>query len=352
MKRQYPTLAEVAKVAGVSLMTASRAINNRPGVSPEKREDILRIADEMGYVVNRAAQKLSGARTRIIAVVAELHTPFTSDLVLGMGAVARAADYEMLVYSLPVCDRRPPGSILDLLRQIADGVIVILPYESDYLESVVSAHIPVVTIEQGIESAFPSVTADNYQGGRSALQHLIELGHRRIAFISGNDRLTSARDRRRAYRDVLAQARLPYDPDLEVTGDFSRKSGFEAANKLLALPDRPTAIFAANDISAYGAIAAIREAGLSVPGDISVVGFDDIPIASQLHPQLTTVRQPLQQMARASVNLLLALVAGLDAPSEQIVLPTQLIVRESTVALRGRRRADAATRTAAAPSLR
>lgn len=340
MKRQFPTLAEVAKVAGVSLMTASRAINNRPGVSPEKREDILRIADEMGYVVNRAAQKLTGARTRIIAVVAELHTPFTSDLLLGMGAVARAADYEMLVYSLPVRDRRPPGSILDLLRQIVDGVIVILPYESDYLESMATAHIPVVTIEQGAVSAFPSVTADNYQGGLSALQHLIELGHRRIAHIAGNDRLTSARDRRRAYHDILAQARLPYDPDLEVDGDFSRKGGFEAAQKLLALADRPTAIFAANDISAYGAIAAIREAGLSVPGDISVVGFDDIPIASQLHPQLTTVRQPLQQMARAAVNLLLALVAGLDAPSEQIVLPTQLILRESTTPLKAKKRKD------------
>lgn len=344
MKRHYPTLAEVAKVAGVSLMTASRAINNRPGVSPEKREDILRIADEMGYVVNRAAQKLSGARTRIIGVVAELHTPFTSDLLLGMGAVARAADYEMLVYSLPVCDRRPPHSIIDMLRQIADGVIVILPYESDYLESMATAHIPVVTIEQGIESAFPSVTADNYQGGCSALRHLIELGHRRIAFISGNDRLTSARDRRRAYRDVLAQARLPYDPALEVDGDFLRKSGFEAAQKLLALDDRPTAIFAANDTSAYGAIAAIREAGLSVPGDISVVGFDDIPIASQLHPQLTTVRQPLQQMARASVNLLLALIAGLDAPSEQIVLPTQLIVRESTTPLKVKRKKEEAVK--------
>lgn len=340
MKRQYPTLAEVAKVAGVSLMTASRAINNRPGVSPEKREDILRIADEMGYVVNRAAQKLSGARTRIIGVVAELHTPFTSDLLLGMGAVARAANYEMLVYSLPDRDRRPPGSIIDLLRQIADGVIVILPYESDYLETMATAHVPVVTIEQGTASVFPSVTADNYQGGCAALQHLIELGHRRIGFITGNDRLTSARDRRRAYRDILAQARLPYDPALEVQGDFSRKSGFEAAKQLLALDERPTAIFAANDMSAYGAIAAIREAGLSVPGDISVVGFDDIPIAAQLHPQLTTIRQPLQQMARAAVNLLLALVAGLDAPSEQIVLPTQLIVRESTHAAKGRRKSD------------
>lgn len=340
MKRQYPTLAEVAKVAGVSLMTASRAINNRPGVSPEKREDILRIADEMGYVVNRAAQKLTGARTRIIGVVAELHTPFTSDLLLGMGAVARAANYEMLVYSLPDRDRQPPGSIIDLLRQIADGVIVILPYESDYLESMATAHIPVVTIEQGASSIFPSVTADNYQGGCAALQHLIELGHRRIGFISGNDRLTSARDRRRAYHDILAQARLPFDRGLEVTGDFSRKGGFEAANRLLALEDRPTAIFAANDISAYGAIAAIREAGLKVPDDISVVGFDDIPIASQMHPQLTTIRQPLQQMARAAVNLLLALVAGLDAPSEQIVLPTQLIVRESTLTFKARRRHD------------
>ncbi|MDR3517086.1 MAG: LacI family DNA-binding transcriptional regulator [Azospirillaceae bacterium] len=332
MKKPVPTLAEVAKVAGVSQMTASRAINNRSGVSKEKREDIQRIADEMGYVVNRAAQRLSGGRTRVIGVMAQLHTTFTAELVLGAGGAARAAGYEMLVYSLPDNDRRPPGSVVDLLRQIADGVIALLPYESDYLETLSAAHLPVITVDyRGEESPFPSVASDSYEGGRTAVRHLAELGHRRIAHITGNERLASARDRRRAYLDTMAQLGLAIDPAQIATGDFSQRSGFEAANRLLALNPRPTAIFAANDISALGAISAIRDAGLRVPEDLSVVGFDDIPVAAQLHPPLTTIRQPMQQMGRSAVNMLLALIVGLEAPSPRITLPTQLIVRGSTV---------------------
>jgi LacI family transcriptional regulator len=295
----------------------------------------------MGYVVNRAAQKLSGVRTRIIGVITELHTPFSSELVLGIGSVAHDADYEMLVYSLPDKDRQPTGRILDLMQQFADGVIVILPYEASYLESRRGGNLPVVTIDQGVESPFPSVMADNYQGACSVLRHFIEGGHSRIAFVTGNERLASARERHRGYRDVLVQARIPFDPTLEVQGDFSLQSGIEAGRRLFALPQPPTAIFAANDAMATGVLAAAQEAGLRVPEDVSVAGFDDVPmlggivagIVGGATPTLTTVRQPLDQMARAAVNMLLALVAGVEAPSREIVLPTELIVRGSTRAL-------------------
>jgi LacI family transcriptional regulator len=338
-----PTLAEVAKIAGVSLMTASRAVNNRPGVSERTREEILRIADEIGYVANRAAQKLSGGKTHLIGVIAQLHTPFTSELVLGIGSAARAVDYEMLVYSLPADDRRPPGNVVELLQQVADGVIVILPYESDYLDALSRSHIPIVTIDQGKELPFPAVIADNYQGARLAVQHLADLGHRRIGFITGNERLASARDRHRAFLDMRHQLGLDEAPDLVVRGDFMQKSGYEAAKRLLSLENPPTAIFAANDVSAMGALAAIRKAGLRSPEDISVVGFDDIPLAGQLHPGLTTVRQPLSQMARAAVNVMLAMIAGVDAPMPLITLPTQLVVRETTMApAPARARAEAA----------
>ena len=347
--RLPPTLAEIAKIAGVSQMTASRAVNNRSGVSERKREEILRIADELGYVINRAAQKLSGGRTRIIGVMAQLHTPFTSDLVLGIGSVARAADYEMLVYSLPDADRQPPGSVVDMLQQIADGVIAILPFESGYLDTLAQAHIPVVTIDQGMESPFPSVLADSYNGARMAVQHLVDLGHRRIGFITGNERLESARERRQAFEFMRRTLGLHPDPELIAIGDFMHKGGYDAANRLLALPEPPTAIFAANDASAVGAISALREAGRRVPEDMSVIGFDDMPIAVQLHPQLSTIRQPLPAMARAAVNLLLALIAGIDAPSQQILLPTQLIVRETTRALKPARSAGAARPTAPPP---
>ena len=331
-KKQTPTLSEVARIAGVSQMTVSRALNNQPGVSPEKREEILRISDDMGYVINRVAQKLSGGRTRIIGVIAQLHSLYTSELVLGVGSATRAAGYEMLVYSLGEPDKQPPGSIIELLQQIVDGVIVILPFETDYLGLLANARLPIVTIDQGSDLPFPAVTADNYHGACLAMQHLAELGHKRIGFITGNERLASARERYQAYRDMTKQLGLACDDDLIARGDFLQKAGYEAAKGLMALAEPPTAIFAANDVSAAGAFVALREAGKRVPDDVSVIGFDDVPLANQLYPALSTIRQPLPQMARAAVNILLAMIAGLEAPSQRLSLPTQLVARGSTAA--------------------
>ncbi|PLW76079.1 LacI family DNA-binding transcriptional regulator [Cohaesibacter celericrescens] len=337
MKKQVTTLAEVAKVAGVSRMTASRAMNNQPGVSVHTREAILRIADEMGYVANPLAQKLSAGQTRLLGVVVQLHTPFAADLVLGIGSAARGAGYEMLAYSLPSdnTEKANIGNVVSLLQQITDGVIAILPSEGEYLDKLMQSSVPVVTVDTITdEGMFPSVAADSYQGGRLAVSHLAELGHKRIGFISGNQRLTSARARKQAYCDLIAQLNLDQDPDLLIEGDYSQKSGFEAAKKLLALPERPTAIFASNDMGAFGAMTAIRENGLRIPQDISIVGFDDVPLAHQTHPPLTTVHQPLQEMGRAAVNMLIPLILGLDLPSRQTVLSTNLVVRESTAQLK------------------
>ncbi|MGY2050323.1 LacI family DNA-binding transcriptional regulator [Methylobacterium sp. JK268] len=329
-KNDTPTLAEVARIAGVSQMTVSRALNNRPGVSAQKREEIQRIADDLGYAVNRAAQRLSGGRTRTLGVVAQLHSLYTSEIVLGIGSAGRAAGYEMLVYSLVDADRRPPGDVLELLKQFADGVIVVLPFESDYLATLTSASVPIVTIDQGASSPFPTVIADNYEGARAAMRHLADLGHRRIAFITGNGRLASARERLRAFQDMREQLGLSEEEAPIAEGNFLQKGGFEAARQLLARPQPPTAIFAANDVSAAGAVAAAREAGLRVPDDLSVMGFDDTPLAGQLHPTLTTIRQPMREMARAAVNLLLAMIAGIEPPTHRIVLPTELVARQST----------------------
>lgn len=336
MKKKNPVLAEIAKVAGVSLMTASRAVNGQPGVSSEKREEILRIADDMGYVANRVAQRLSGGRSKVIGVIAQLHSLYTSDLVLGIGSAARAVDHEMLVYSLSDTERRPPGAIIDLLRQIVDGVIVILPFQSDYLAHLVEADLPIVTIDEGEDLPFPKIGADNYQGARLAIEHLAQLGHRRIGFIGGNLMLESARDRGRAFFDMQAQLDLDRDPDLVVNGNFMQQGGFDAAAALLKLPVPPTAIFAANDMSAVGALAAIRDAGRSVPDDISLIGFDDVSVAQHVHPRLTTIRQPLGQMSRSAVNTLMAMISGIAPPTQRIILPAELVVRESTSVLKTR----------------
>lgn len=175
-----------------------------------------------------------------------------------------------------------------------------------------------------------------YDGARSAVKHLIDLGHRRIGYITGDERLASAKDRHRAYVDTMAQQGLGRDASLIVKGDFTQKRGFEGTMKLLSLADPPTAIFAANDLSAFGAIAAIHESGLRVPDDISVVGFDDIPTAAQFYPALTTVRQPIHQIGRAAVNTLLARIAGIEPASPQVILPTELILRASTAPCRTR----------------
>lgn len=332
MTRKTVTLAEVAITANVSPMTASRAINNRSGVSRETREQVLKIAADMGYVVNRAAQKLSGGKSHIIGIVAtDLGNQFNSAVIAGASDAAWEAGYETLVYSHVEREKRPSGSVMQLLRQISDGVIVVLPLEFGYLGELTSINIPVITIDhRGEHAEFPSVAADSYEGARTAIKHLLGLGHRRIAYITGDERLASARDRHQAYDDTMAQFGLVADPELVVDGDFSQNSGFNAAKQLLALANPPTAIFAANDLSAFGAIAAIRESGLRVPDDISVLGFDDIPASSQFYPALTTVRQPLQQMSRSAVNTLLALIAGIAPASPQVTLPTELVVRAST----------------------
>ena len=332
MTRKSITLSEVALAARVSPMTASRAINNRSGVSRETQEHVLKVASDLGYVVNRAAQKLSGGKSHIVGVIAtDLENQFTSALIAGTSEAAWEAGYETLIYSHVEREKRPSGSVMQLLRQISDGVIAVLPLEFGYLGELASINIPIITVDhRGEHAEFPSVATDSYEGARAAVKHLIELGHRRIAYITGDERLASAMDRRHAYTETVAQYGLIFDPSLIAVGDFSQNGGFKATAKLLSLPNPPTAIFAANDLSAFGAIAAIREAGLRVPDDISVVGFDDISAASQFFPALTTVRQPLHQIGRSAVNTLLALIAGLEPASPQVTLPTELIVRAST----------------------
>ena len=326
------TLAEVAKATGVTQMTASRALNNRPGVSREKRDEIQRIADQLGYVVSRQTLKFAENQSRIIGVITpELHNSFVTELVVGAGRAARMAGYEMLVYSLADSDHHPSKSVLSLVQQSTAGVVALLPYEYEYLDALVAARLPVITVDQrGQHSKFPSIAADSYDGARRATQHLFDLGHRRIAFVTGDERLGSALDRHRGYRDSLVLLGCVGDPKWVAKGDFTERGGYAAAKKLLALPERPTAIMTANDLSAFGVMAALRDAGLGVPEDISVLGFDDIPAASQIHPGLTTVRQPMQQMGRSAVNTLLAVIARLEPASSHIILPTELVVRGTT----------------------
>jgi LacI family transcriptional regulator len=327
------TLAHVAERAGVSQMTASRALNGRTGVSAKTRREVVRIATQLGYRVNVAARKLSNGRSRIIAVLApDLTNQFIGQLLIGAGEAARKVDYEMLVYTLFDENRRSHDDMLRLLQQFADGLIAILPRgATDYVQALYAASMPIVVLDhRGEVAALPTIASNHYEGASIAMRHLLELGHSRIGFLTGPDEPGACADRLTAYQHVLAQHGLRVDPQLISAGDYTQRGGFEAARRLLSLRKRPTAIFAVNDMAAFGALDAIKDAGLSVPHDISLIGFDDIPTASQTHPPLTTIRQPLVWMGRSAVNTLLAQINGIDVASPRVTLPTELVVRAST----------------------
>jgi LacI family transcriptional regulator len=339
---RIPKLAEVARAAGVSRMTASRALNNRPGVSRPVREEILRLAGEMGYSVNLTAQKLASRRNRILALVAvQMHSPYVSEVVVGAVRAARMAGYEMLLYSLLDPDEQLPATVTQVIGQIAQGVIALLPYTHDYFGALRAAGVPLITVESSVElTEFPTIATDGYNGARDAMRHLMALGHRRIGYITGNERMASAVQRRRGYENGLTERGIRLDRTLIARGDYTQPSGIEAARRLLTLRHPPTAIFSGNDVQALATMAVASEIGLRIPEDLSVVGFDDIPQASQVHPPLTTVRQPMQQMGRSAVNTLLAMLAGIEVASPVLTLPTELVVRKSTAPPRkeGKRR--------------
>lgn len=332
MNSNTPTLAEVAAAAGVSAMTASRALNDQPGVSRQTRDRIVKLASEMGYVTNRVAQKLSSGQSRVIGVLADhLDNPFISSLVTGVVRAAAAAGNEVLIYSLVDHEKRPTVNVLKLLQQFTDGVVALLPYEFGFVQALTQGRNPVITIDNPSEhSEFPSIAADSYGGARKAMSHLAELGHKRVAFVSGAEQLESAIQRHRAYDDAVSVLGLVRDPALVLKGNYSVEGGREAAERLLQLKKRPTAVFASNDLSAFGVMSVLQNHGLKVPEDISVIGFDDLPAASQMHPALTTIRQPIEDLGRAAVNTLLAMIAGLHSATTQVTLPTELIVRQST----------------------
>ncbi|KUP92960.1 LacI family DNA-binding transcriptional regulator [Tritonibacter horizontis] len=335
------TLADIARAAGVSRMTVSNALNNRTGVSREMRKTIQHVAKDLGYVTNWAAKKLSDTRSNaesgIVGVIAELHTPYMAEIAGAISSAVRDCHRDMLVYSLPEPGRDLPGNVLDLLLDSVDGVISVLPRESIDLPALIQARVPVVAVDPlAIDDAVPWVAGDNYQGAQLAVRHLIALGHREIAFLAGEDDRYSARERLRAFRDTMAEAGLEVRADRIIDAKFLQELGRSGTENLLQSQTPPTAIFAANDVSALGAMTAIQAAGLSVPHDISLIGFDDLPLARQMLPGLTTIRQPYPEIGRAAVRLLFEIKAmggQTPPPGKHILLPVWLIERGSTARL-------------------
>ena len=332
------TIRDVAQAAGVSVSTVSRVLNDKDDVAPETYEKVQEVIDELGYTSSLAARGMRSRRMNVIGLVMpDVGDPFSIQVMKGVSRAIAELDYELIVYTGGEFQRETSADrerrFVSLLGGgITDGVIVVTPTTTSFPTAS-----PVVVVDPNVETHdCPAVIATNRDGALAAVEYLISLGHRRIGFIGGRSELQSAVRRLLGYEDGLARAGIPLDPDLIRTGDYSRKIGFSCAQRLLNLSDPPTAIFAANDQSATGAIKAVLEAGLHVPDDISVVGFDNVPEAAYAHPRLTTVDQSIDKMGYIATEMLISLIEGDALESDLYKVPTQLIVRDSCRAVAGR----------------
>ena len=331
--QQRLTIRQIADLAGVSIATVSRVLNGRDDVSDETRELVSRVIRENGYTANRSARGLSAGRTGLVGILVPLLYPAYFSAILAGAAQALSERDLQIVLSPTDHEHDREVSVLDRLHALTDGALIVNPEESsDELERLLDGGYRFVVLDplMPLNERIPSVSAAHTSGADQAIRHLLELGHRRIAHITGPLGWVATEDRRLGYRAALASAGILPDPALEVEAEPEIRPGREAALRLLELPERPTAIFAFNDNIAIGAIQAARARGLRVPEDISIVGFDDVEHATIVTPMLTTVRQPLAEMGRTAVSLLNRLLERQHFETLHIELATRLVVREST----------------------
>jgi DNA-binding LacI/PurR family transcriptional regulator len=335
----------VAALAGVSRATVSRVVNGSPKVSPAVRAQVERAVAKLGYVPNRAARSLVTRRADSVAlVVSEAHArffsePFFAGMVRGVSAALAETGVQLVL--LIAHDRRDRGRLERyVVGGHVDGVLLASLHGDDPLPGTLErAGVPAVLVGRPpgrggppVDRAWPAsyVDADNRGGARTAVDHLARRGRRRIATITGPQDMGVGQDRLDGYRDGLTAAGLAADDDLVEAGDFTEEGGAAAMDRLLARPGPPVdAVFAASDLMAAGALRALRAAGLRVPDDVAVVGFEDSAVARYAQPPLTTVRQPIEEMGRQATRLLLAKVAG-ETGGMHLVLDVELVVRAST----------------------
>lgn len=323
------TIKDVARVAGVSVATVSRALNGAENVLPDTRQRILDIARELRYAPSGAARSLITRKTDTVgALLPDLHGEFFSELIRGIDQAARARGLHLLLSSSHD-DAHEAAAALRAMNGRVDGLIVMSPHaDDDFLSQNLPPTLPAVLLNSGVRRPAQRVFAiDNFGGARAMTEHLVAQGRRRIAFLGGPAANFEARERERGYRAGLPAAAEPW----LLAGDFSEAGGQRAAARLLALPpaQRPDAVFAANDIMAIGLLGALQAAGVQVPGDIALAGFDDIPIARYVSPPLTTMQVPIAALGSQALD---ALADSLDMPDPDttaIVMPVALVVRRS-----------------------
>ena len=325
------TIKDVAREAGVSVASVSRALNSGDGVTAETGRRIREVAKRMAYVPHAAARSLITRRTHTIgALLPDLHGEFFSELIRGIDLAARARGLHLLVSSSHD-GLEDAAAALQAMQGRVDGLLILSPrVDAEFLQANVPAGLPTVLLNSAVKSDIHSVlNIDNFAGAYAMMEHLLRSGHRTIAQIAGPENNFDAQQRDLGYR--TAMARLAPDAPLNiVAGDFTEESGYLAGRALLAQETRPDAVFATNDMMAVGCLFAFREAGLNVPGDIALAGFDDIPIARYVTPSLSTVRVRIVDLGRSALEQLAALLESPERlPASSQTLGCEIVVRDT-----------------------
>lgn len=329
------TLEEIAQLSQVSRSTVSRVINNDPHVSDETREKVLAIVRELNYQPNAVARSLAAGRTRILGLIipsgisVTFNDPFFPIFIQAVSVTCNALDYSVMLWlAEPDYEERMIDQVLR--NGLLDGIIISSLHLPDTItQALIESKLPFVLIGQPAsrDVNVSYVDVENRRGAREAVSHLLRCGHRRIAHIAGPQDTVPGQDRLQGYRDALRARGCRYDGDLVTEGDFTQATGYYGMKQLIS--QKPDALFAGNDVMAIGAIRALQDVGIEVPGQMAVVGFDDVPAAANSQPPLTTVRQPSQQMGIVATETLIDMIQHQETYPRRIVLPTELVIRQS-----------------------
>ena len=329
--RSRVTIRDVAREAGVSVSTVSRVLNGKDDVASTTEDRVRRVIDDLGYASSMAARSLRSHSTNVVGlIVPDLWHPFTSLVIKGVNQVTAAQGYDLLAYASARHEQLSPANweerlVAELNGSVTDGIIVVTPNARSYRTTA-----PVVAVEP-IQSSteFPAVLSTNHQGVLEAMAYLVSLGHRRIGYIGGRADLQSAQRRLDGYVDGLAAAGIPVDPDLMLTGDYTRATGAASARTLLSLAMPPTAILASSDETAFGVYDVATAHGIRIPEDLSVVGFDNTAESAAANPPLTTVDQAIETMGRLAAQIMLTLMRDQLWETQLNKVPTKLVIRQS-----------------------
>jgi LacI family transcriptional regulator len=327
------TIEDIARLSGVSRSTVSRVINSDVNVKGETRRKVLEIIKDINFQPNLAAKGLATGRTNVIGVVIPAGVsviftdPYFPQFIQGVSSTCNNRNYSVMLWlAEPEYERRMISRILH--NGLVDGVIVAKTLMNDpIVTSLYESKMPFILIGRHPSMDVNCLDVDNLQAGRKATLHLLRLGYKRIATITGSQDQSVGYDRYQGYLKAFQDYGQLARPELVVEGDFTEEGGYNAMQRLI--PQKPEAVFAASDMMAYGAMRALREANLQIPGDVAVVGFDDIPASSKTNPPLTTVRQQVSQMGSKAVEFLINLIENDFRSTQHIIMDTELVVRES-----------------------